>query len=110
MVRCPSYGADRLFDGGDPTALQEAVGILLEEADIPTPINDTISELIWLGESLVHGEGEFVLPEHLVTRGMEGVRRRDAEGYSETDDDDQVDREIVRACLSAILGIGGVND
>lgn len=106
MVRCSSHGADHLFDGGDPTALQEAVGILLENADIPTPINDAISELIWLGESLVHEGGAFVLPERLITCGLEGFRRRDAERYDEADTDEHIDRELVRACLSAVLGIG----
>jgi len=107
MARCPSYGADRLFDGGDPTALQEAVGILLEEADIPTSINDAIDALIGLGEALVYEGGAFVLPDSLITRGLEGIRRRDAERYDETDTDEHIDRELVRACLGAILGLEG---
>ena len=109
MVRCPSHGADRVFDGGDPTALQEAVGLLLDAADIPTPICDAVSVLVDLGEALVHEGGAFVVPERLITRGLEGVRRRDAERYDETDTDEEIDRELVRACLGAVLGLEAAN-
>lgn len=39
---CPSHGADHLWDGGDPTVLQEAVLALLEDAGVPTERCDRI--------------------------------------------------------------------
>jgi hypothetical protein len=37
-LMCPSYGA-KMFEGGDPTALQDSILALLEAADIPSTIN-----------------------------------------------------------------------
>lgn len=52
-LMCPSRGADRLWSGGDPTELQDAVLVLLEAAGLPTSINDQIVVLIEQGERLI---------------------------------------------------------
>jgi hypothetical protein len=79
--------------------------IALDEAGIPRAICDTISEFIDLGETLAREGGALTIPDRTITRGLEGIRRRDAERYDETDTDEHIDRELVRACLTAILGL-----
>ncbi len=48
-LMCPSYGA-KMFEGGDPTDLQDSILALLEAADIPSTINDQIMILVERGE------------------------------------------------------------
>ncbi len=66
-LMCPSRGADHLYDGGDPTDMQDAVLALLEAENLPSKINDQIMVLIQQGEALIHGpipEGVYWSREH----------------------------------------------
>lgn len=94
---------------GDEPPAYEVIARALDAVDIPSPLSDLIGELFGLGASLAYKAGTFVLPESVITRGLEGISRRDAERYDEADTDEDVDRELVRACLSAVLGIGSAS-
>lgn len=50
MASCPSACANSLFDGPEPSALEDQILGLLETAGIPSEINDKIMKLIEEGE------------------------------------------------------------
>ena len=60
MIRCPSYDAHKLFEGPEPSALEEEILTLLEAAGIPSDINDKIMKLVAEGEALAYEQGEIV--------------------------------------------------
>lgn len=98
-----TIGRLRQTMGEEPPAY-EVIARALDALDIPSPLSDLIGELFELGVSPAYKAGMVVLPERLISRGLEGIRRRDVERYDEADTDDDVNRELVRACLSAVFG------
>lgn len=103
-----TIGRLRQTMGAEPPAF-EVFARALDAVDIPSPLRDLIRDLFELGASPAYKAGTFVLPDSVITRGLEGISRRDAEHYDETDTDEHIDRELVRACLSAVFGLGGAS-
>lgn len=54
MVRCPSADAHKLFEGPEPSELEENILMLLEAAGIPSAINDKIMKLVAKGEAILY--------------------------------------------------------
>ncbi len=54
MTRCPSYAAHKLFEGPEPSELEENILMLLEAAGIPSAINDKIMKLVAEGEAILY--------------------------------------------------------
>ena len=60
MVRCPSYDAHKLFEGQEPSALEEDILELLEAGGIPSDINDKIMKLVAEGEEIaIRARGNY---------------------------------------------------
>lgn len=54
MVRCPSADAHKLFEGQEPSELEEDILALLEAAGIPSKISDQIMMLVAKGEAILY--------------------------------------------------------
>lgn len=52
MIRCPSADAHKLFEGPEPSELEDEILGLLEAAGIPSDINDKIMKLVSEGEEI----------------------------------------------------------